>query len=219
MRRVIAKRRFALNREIEANYRVYLPHDYEEEGTQEWPLVVFLHGAGERGDDSARLEMHGPPKEVAAGRSFPFLLVAPQCPEGSVWIMQKDRVLEILHAVQRQYRVDPRRVYLTGISMGGFGTWEIAMEHQQLFAAIMPICGGGMSWRASQLTQMPIWTFHGSRDDVVPIMYTEEMVRAVKAIGNPIRYTVITDAGHDCWTEVYQRKDVYEWLLAQRLPR
>ncbi|MCL6456544.1 MAG: prolyl oligopeptidase family serine peptidase [Gorillibacterium sp.] len=217
MRKRIEKRNVVVSHELEINYRTYLPDDYEADVAKAWPLVIFLHGAGQRGEDSELLELHGPPKEVATGRSFPFLLVAPQCPEDSVWIMQKDRVMEVLRNVQQEYRVDPQRIYLTGLSMGGFGAWEIAMEHPKIFAALMPICGGGMSWRSDQLLHMPIWTFHGAKDEVVPIIYTEEMVRALKALGNPIRYTVYPDAGHDCWTEVYQRDDVYDWLLIQHL--
>jgi predicted peptidase len=207
------KEQIAISQQLEVNYSIYLPHGYEEDLATTWPLVVFLHGAGQRGEDHELLEMHGVSKEAANGRQFPFLILAPQCPEDSVWTMQKTRVMELLDRIRRVCRIDSQRIYLTGISMGGFGTWEIAMEHPDVFAAIMPICGGGMSWRLNSLLHMPIWTFHGAKDEVVPISYTEEMVRALKALGHPVRYTVYPDAGHDCWTEVYRREDIYEWLL------
>ncbi|MFE5321821.1 prolyl oligopeptidase family serine peptidase [Paenibacillus sp. NPDC056579] len=198
------------------NYRVYVPNGYEHDADQAWPLVVFLQGARQRGNNSGLLEEHGPLKEAAGGKEFPFLLLAPQCPEDTVWIMQKDIVIGSIRSVQREYRVDPLRIYLTGISMGGFGTWEIAMEHPDLFAAIVPICGGGMSWRLSNLQHMPIWTFHGAKDEIVPIGYTVEMMRALKALGNQALFTVLPGAGHDCWTESYRRDDLYEWLLKQK---
>lgn len=216
MDRLTQRDRIVISRELQLNYKVYLPRDYADDPTRSWPLVVFLHGAGERGEDPALLDRNGPTKEAAEGREFPFILLAPQCPEDSVWIMQKDRVIEAMTLVRRDYRVDPERIYLTGLSMGGFGTWEIAMEHPDRFAAILPVCGGGMSWRLNALGQLPIWTFHGAKDEVVPIAYTEEMVRALNALGHPVRYTIIPDAGHDCWTEVYRREDVYEWLLSHR---
>lgn len=201
------------------NYRLYLPLDYSRDEAASWPLTVFLHGAGERSDDPQRLGMHGIPKEADGGREFPFLILAPQCPDPSVWTMQMDQVMELIGRICRDYRVDPQRIYLTGISMGGFGTWELAMAYPGVFAAIVPVCGGGMSWRADRLQCTPVWTFHGGKDEVVPIVYTEEMVRALKALGNPVQYTVYPEAGHDCWTEVYRREDLYEWLLEQYLPK
>ncbi|MGG1519322.1 prolyl oligopeptidase family serine peptidase [Paenibacillus oryzisoli] len=218
MKTIEINERKVISQEREVHYRIYLPDGYEDDADQSWPLVVFLHGAGQRGADSAVLELHGPPKEAAAGRSFPFILLAPQCSEDTVWIMQKELVMSLIGDIRQQYSVDAQRIYLTGLSMGGFGTWEIAMEHPDVFAAIMPVCGGGMSWRLNNLLDKPIWTFHGAKDTVVPILYTDEMVRALKALGNPAKYTVYPDAEHDCWTEVYRREDVYAWLLSHVNP-
>lgn len=218
MERITQEVKLEVVQKIEMKYRLYLPRDYKSNEAATWPLVVFLHGAGERGNDPQRLGVHGIPREADEGREFPFLVLAPQCPEPSVWIMQQDQVMELISRFCRDYRVDPQRIYLTGISMGGFGTWEIAMTYPEVFAAIVPICGGGMSWRADRLLSTPIWTFHGGKDDVVPLVYTEEMVRALRVLGNPVQFTVYPEAGHDCWTEVYQREDIYEWLLEQYLP-
>lgn len=218
MERITQEVKLEVVQKIEMKYRLYLPRDYKRDEAATWPLVVFLHGAGERGNDPQRLGVHGIPREADEGREFPFLVLAPQCPDSSVWIMQQDQVMELISRICRDYRVDPQRIYLTGISMGGFGTWEIAMAYPEVFAAIVPICGGGMSWRADRLLSTPIWTFHGGKDDVVPIVYTEEMVRALRVLGNPVQFTVYPEAGHDCWTEVYQREDIYEWLLEQYLP-
>lgn len=218
MERIAQEAQLEILQNSTMNYRLYLPRNYKRDEADTWPLIVFLHGAGQRGDDPELLGVHGIPKEADEGKEFPFLVLAPQCPDPSVWIMQQEQVMELISRICRDYRVDPQRIYLTGISMGGFGTWEIAMEHPEVFAAIVPICGGGMSWRADRLLFTPIWTFHGAKDDVVPIGYTEEMVRALKALGHPVQYTVYPEAGHDCWTEVYRREDLYEWLLEQRLP-
>src|SRR6266705_2976151 len=122
-------------------YLSYVPKDYIRKGGQRWPLVLFLHGAGERGTNLQRVAIHGPPKLVKQGKEFPFIIIAPQCPEGDRW--HDDALLELLDHAIREYAVDKNRVYLTGLSMGGFGTWKLAVAHPELFAAIVPICDGG----------------------------------------------------------------------------
>jgi predicted peptidase len=193
------------------DYLLYLPAGYEASRTK-WPLVLFLHGAGESGSDLSKVKVHGPPKLVEAGREFPFILVSPQCP-GRGW--NPESLNALLDDLTRKYRVDKNRVYLTGLSMGGYGTWALAEAHPEKFAAIAPICGGGNPATARKLAKLPIWVFHGAKDPTVPIARSNEMVEALKAVGADVKFTVYPDAGHDSWTETYNNPEFYFWLLAQ----
>jgi predicted peptidase len=193
-------------------YLLSLPADYSK-GQQRWPLVLFLHGAGESGTDLARVKTHGPPKLVETNGPFPFILVSPQCP-GRGW--NADVLNALLDSVVTEYRVDEDRVYLTGLSMGGYGTWALAVAHPEKFAAIAPICGGGNTGDASKLAKLPIWVFHGAKDPTVPLKRSEEMVEAIKEAGGNPKFTVYPEAGHDSWTATYDNPEFYKWLLAQR---
>jgi predicted peptidase len=173
--------------------------------------MVFLHGAGERGSDLEKVKTHGPPKLVAQGKVFPFILVSPQCPEGQWW--DTDMLDALLDTVLAKYRVDPDRVYLTGLSMGGFATWAWAAAHPERFAAIAPICGGGDPFLAWRLKSLPVWAFHGAKDPVVPVKMTTDMVDALKAAGGDVRVTIYPDAGHDAWTDTYNNQELYDWFL------
>jgi predicted peptidase len=188
--------------------------------------MLFLHGAGERGTNLQRVTIHGPPKLVKEGRSFPFIVIAPQCPEGERW--QTDSLLKLLEHVMAENRVDPGRVYLTGLSMGGYGTWKLALAYPEKFAAIVPICGGGdyidallaNRTKAAALRNLPVWAFHGAKDNVVPLDESERMVNALKKAGvKDVRLTVYPEATHDSWTETYNNPELYEWLLKQERTR
>lgn len=194
------------------DYLLSLPADY---GTsrKSWPLVLFLHGAGESGSDLNKVKAHGPPKLVETSGPFPFILVSPQCP-GRGW--NPDVLNALLDSVIKQYRVDKNRVYLTGLSMGGFGTWSLAAAHPERFAAIAPICGGGNPADAPKMVAIPTWVFHGAKDPTVPLKRSEEMVEALKAAGGNPKFTVYPDAGHDSWTATYNNPEFYQWLLAQK---
>ncbi|MCL5096415.1 MAG: prolyl oligopeptidase family serine peptidase [Candidatus Omnitrophica bacterium] len=194
------------------NYLLSLPSDYDK-SNKSWPLVLFLHGAGESGNDLEKVKTHGPPKLVEANGPFPFILVSPQS-HGRGWNVEVLNAL--LDSVIEQYRVDKDRVYLTGLSMGGFGTWSLAAAHPEKFAAIAPICGGGNPADAKKLAKLPIWVFHGAKDTTVPIKRSEEMVDAIKAEDGSPKFTVYPDAGHDSWTATYNNPEFYQWLLAQR---
>jgi len=199
-------------REVNLDYLLFLPQDYGKEQGKKWPLMIFLHGAGERGSDVNKVKTHGPPKVVEQKKDFPFILVSPQCPEGQGW--EPEEVIALLDEIQGKYKVDPDRVYLTGLSMGGFGTWETATQHPERFAAIAPICGGGRPFMARRLKSLPTWVFHGEKDNVVPIKRSEEMVEAVKAAGGDVQFTRYLEAGHDSWTESYNNPKLYEWFLS-----
>jgi len=200
------------------DYFLYLPKGYEADAGKAWPLVLFLHGAGERGTDLQKVAVHGPPKLAKEGKDFPFILVSPQCPINQVW--DDAALIGLLDQVQSQFRVDPKRVYCTGLSMGGYGTWQLALKYPQRFAAVAPICGGGDRIRAllpvqqQALKTLGVWAFHGAKDNAVPVSESERMVEAFKRAGvTDIQLTIYPEANHDSWTESYANPKLYDWLL------
>jgi len=204
-----------------ADYLLFLPKDYASQPAKKWPLILFLHGAGERGNDVWLVAKHGPPKIVRDKPDFPFIVVSPQCPSGQTW--GNEVVLALLDEVCAKCAVDKSRVYLTGLSMGGYGTWGLGVAHPEKFAAIVPICGGGDpirvvladGQRAEALRTLPVWAFHGAKDPVVKPSESERMIAAFKQIGaKEVKLTVYPEAGHDSWTEAYNDPKLYDWLLA-----
>jgi predicted peptidase len=204
--------RVEVNVPVTMNFLLYLPQNYEQKN--KWPLMLFLHGAGERGSDLNQVKQHGPPMLIEQGKQFPFIVVSPQCPEQRDW--EPVELDALLDHVIKKYKVDRDRVYLTGLSMGGFGTWALAAHSPDRFAALAPICGGGDVVMAKRVAHLPIWVFHGAKDPVVPINGSQEMVDAVKKNGGNIRFTVYPDARHDSWTATYANPKLYEWLLQQK---
>jgi predicted esterase len=196
------------------NYLLYLPKNYAQDVNKKWPLLIFLHGSGERGDNLMQVAKHGPPKLAEEGKDFPFIVVSPQCREGGQWITAQ--LNDLLNQVIRENRIDTTRVYLTGLSMGGFGTWDWAIQNPERFAAIVPICGGGEPEKVWSIRKMPIWVFHGAKDNAVPLKRSEQMVEALKKVGNPVQFTIYPEAYHDSWTETYNNPALYEWLLKQQ---
>jgi len=205
------------NQVLSADFLLFLPPGYDAGAGKHWPLILFLHGAGERGSDVWKVTKHGPPKIDTEQANFPFIVVSPQCPEGKIW--SNDLLLALLDELENQYAVDTRRVYLTGISMGGFGTWSLGLSHPERFAAIAPICGGGefiTPYLAdkSKLTSLPVWAFHGGRDPVVPLEESQRMVGSLKKLGvREVKFTVYPEAQHDCWTQTYSHPELFEWFL------
>lgn len=206
----------------EMRYLLYLPKGDDMQSSKRWPLMLFLHGAGERGTNIQRVAIHGPPSLVKQGKEFPFIIVAPQCPEGERW--QNDSLLKLLEQVMAEHKVDAGRVYLTGLSMGGYGTWKLALAHPEKFAAIVPICGGGeyldallaSRTKAAALRSLPVWAFHGAKDTVVPLEESERMVNVLKKVGvKDVKLTVYPEADHNSWTETYNNPELYQWLLKQ----
>lgn len=215
-----------LRREVRVAYLLFLPKDYQAQPARRWPLILFLHGAGERGSDLRRVAKHGPPKYVRSHPDFPFLVASPQCPGGRTW--SSDVLLALLDHLEQRYRIDRSRVYLTGLSMGGYGAWSLGLRHPARFAAVAPICGGGDILRTllpapgqtAALRALPIWAFHGAQDDVVPVSESERMVRTLRSIGcRDITLTVHAGAGHDAWTQTYDQPALYRWFLEHRRPR
>ena len=180
------------------------------------PLVVQLHGVGERGygkDDLFAVDAHGF-SALLQKQDYPCLFVMPQCPPDTFWACRVESILAFIEQLKKEYCIDEDCVYLTGLSMGGYGTWFTAQAKPELFAAIAPVCGGGMCWGASVLT-MPIWTFHGTDDVTVKPYHTEEMVNALKSCGGDITYTVLDGVAHNAWDYAYTDA-LARWLLSKK---
>lgn len=206
------KFRGAIKKKIRMEYLLHLPESYHKEKEKQWPLMLFLHGAGERGTDLSKVKKHGPPKLVETDPAFPFILVSPQCPEGERW--DHEKLYSFLLNIIDRYRVDRSRIYLTGLSMGGFGTWDLACAHPELFAAIAPICGGGIPFEAKKLADIPVWVFHGEDDTIVPIQRSEEMVAALERAGGNVKFTRYKATGHDSWSRAYAGDELFTWFLS-----
>jgi predicted peptidase len=205
---------------VTLEYSLYLPEDYQQDATP-FPLVMFLHGMGERGS-LEYLKRHGLPKKIANGEHFPFVIVSPVCHDDSWWTIHMAQLNALLDEIIQIYNIDEKRVYLTGLSMGGYGTWELATMHPEKFAAVAPICGGGMKeldfpQRVCNLKDTPVWTFHGAKDEIVPIGETEILVETLEKCGGNVKFTIYPDVGHDSWTQTYDNPELYDWLLSHSL--
>ena len=176
------------------------------------PLIIQLHGAGERGDGSnlSLVDVHGFSK-VITDKEIPCIFVMPQCPAESFWAARVESIITFIGQLVEEFHVDADKIYLTGLSMGGYGTWYTAMARPDLFSAIAPVCGGGMAWNAGVL-KMPIWAFHGSCDTVVSPTQSDEMVEKLKAVGADVCYSRVEGVGHNVWEHAYN-EELLSWLL------
>jgi len=200
-------------------YRLLKPADYKKDGKETYPLVVFLHGAGERGDNNKAQLRHGVAEfaKPATRKKHPCFLVAPQCPRNTFWGgEQQDLILGLIAALQKEYRIDAKRIYVTGLSMGGYATWALLVKKPDLFAAAIPICGGGDPATAKKIAHIPIWAFHGDRDGAVAVERSREMVAALEKAGGKPKYTEYKGVGHDSWTRTYRDPAVLAWLFEQK---
>lgn len=179
-----------------------------------WPLVLFLHGAGERGDDLAQIRLHGPPKLIDAGHDLPAVVVCPQVPLNRWWDARG--LVALLDQLEADYRIDPNRIYVTGLSMGGYGSWALASLQPDRLAALAPICGMGDPSAAHRLIDLPVWAFHGDADRVVDVSGTTDMVAAIEAAGGTPQQTIYEGVGHDSWTATYENEAFWAWMFAQR---
>jgi predicted peptidase len=227
-------REFVGSNKLTLKYRLLKPIGYVH--GKKYPLVLFLHGAGERGDDNELQLVHGAfdfadPQRRA---KFPCYLLFPQCPNEQKWsdvdwtlesselpltpspAMQSTK--ELVDEMIENAGVEPSRVYLTGLSMGGFGVWDAIARYPTLFAAAAPICGGGDPKTATNFSRLPIWCFHGDADPVVKVRRSREMVDALKSIGSRVQYSEYPGVEHDSWTVTYSNPKFYEWLFAQQKP-
>lgn len=197
-------------------YLVWTP--VGEAPAEGWPLVLFLHGAGERGDDLEQLGVHGPPKLAATmPELWNCVIVAPQCPADVWWTTEP--LVALLDEVRRDHPIDARRLYVTGLSMGGFGTFELVAQHPDLFAAAVPICGGMAPDREAAIAAakaVPMRVFHGAADTVVPPEMSERVVAHLRGVGADVELTIYPGVGHDSWSATYADPELWAWLFAQR---
>lgn len=215
-------------------YRMLSPKSLE--AGKKYPLVIFLHGAGERGTDNKIQLVHGM-NEFASDAvmdKFPAFVIAPQCGDGEQWVnvpWTDDRhtmpeapskylglTLRLIDNLVEALPIDTSRIYITGLSMGGFGVWDAVQRRPKFFAAAVPICGGGDDAMAKSIAPVPIWAFHGDEDGVVKPKRSRDMVAALKEVGGKPRYTEYITTGHDSWVQAYRNPEMYEWLFAQKKP-
>ncbi len=221
--------------DVTLRYLLFTPKDYKADG-KKWPMMLFLHGIGEcSNDDISRVKIHGPAHMVESRPDFPFVVVTPQLPPppgyvegkkytpeqvvalaGNAW--KSEELIQLIDHVAAKMNIDADRIYVTGLSMGGFGTWRLVATHPERFAAAVPICGGGEPEKmAAALSRVPIWAFHGAKDPVVPVALSRQMVDAVKRAGGDVKLTIYPEAQHNSWKETYDNQEVYNWLLAHHL--
>lgn len=207
----------APNGQFDIGYYVYTPKEYSKD--KKYPMIVFLHGAGERGngaDELDKINKHALAKYAKEGKEIPAILLCPQCPGRIVWNNIVFELKALIDKVAEEYGADMNRISITGISMGGFGTWEMGLTFSNFFSAIAPICGGGLSWRCGNLINTPIWAFHGDCDSVVPPKNSIEMVDSVIMNGGNAKLTLFHGVGHDSWDSAYLDTKVIAWLLSQK---
>lgn len=203
-----------ITKTVNAQFLLFLPEGFANDG-RKWPLIVFLHGSGERGTDLEKVKIHGPPMMVEKKKDFPFIVVSPQAEAGRNF--EGDALIPLLNELVRKLPVDKDRIYLTGLSMGGFATWGWAVQEPGRFAAIAPIAAGWSTEDACKVKGIPIWAFHGAKDGVVPLGPHQQMIDAVNACGGNAKMTVYPEADHDSWTATYANPELYEWFLQHRL--
>lgn len=203
--------------EARLRYWLHLPRDYRHDPARRWPLLVFLHGSGERGEDLQRVKAHGPPKWLDQRPDFPAIVVSPQVPEHGAW--NPHLLHGLLHHLKTRWRIDADRVTATGLSMGGRGAWAWAIEYPGDLAAIAPISGDGDKRRVCRIRHLPVWAFHGDGDTVVRFADHQATIHELRACGGTPRWTVYPGVGHDAWTASYDNPALTDWLLAQRRPR
>lgn len=208
-----------VTRDVSARYLAYTPKGFSSSDGSKWPLLLFLHGAGERGDSLKQVLVNGPPKltSTAKWREYPFVVVSPQARTDSIW---SNLALDaLIDDVVKKYAIDPDRIYLTGLSMGGYGVWQMAMEFPRRFAAIVPVSSGGVPSGACALKHLSIWAFHGAKDDIVPLDRSQQIIDRIRNCPGKtgdVRMTVYPEATHDAWTRAYNDSTMYQWLLEQR---
>lgn len=229
MRKRMEPRVYENNQGETLPYRLWVPKDYDSD--KQYPLILFLHGAGERGNDNQAQMKHAQVLRLAADPKRPCFIVAPQCPVGQKWVEVQwsfDRphttpeepsdamrlTLDILDSLEKEFSIDPLRRYVTGLSMGGFGTFDILLRRPDYFAAAVPVCGGADDTRAEEFKHVPIWVFHGENDPAVPVARSRSIVETLQRLGAEVRYTEYPGAGHNVWERAYLEPDLPQWLFS-----
>ena len=199
-------------------YRLFIPPAYDK--ARQYPLIIWLHGAGSVGNDNLKqisgASLRGTHTWIArqVQEKYPSFVLAPQS-RGGAWDADLPTVLEVLTSIEKEFNIDTSRIYVAGQSMGGFGTWDFITERPDLFAAGIPLCGGGDPMRANVIARIPIWAFHGEADPTVPVTESRDMIAAIRKAGGNPRYTEYKGVGHEVWLKAFQEKGLVEWLFAQ----
>ncbi len=231
------KRTYSGHDSLSLPYRLLLPYSYDEHDTgisrERYPLVIFLHGSGERGSDNEAQLVNGVAHfaDTAIRKNHPAFVIVPQCPKEHRWaevdwaakhhVMQEtpsmpmQALIALIDEFIREYPVDTNRIYIAGLSMGGFGTWDLISRYPFKFAAALALCGGGDEAQAKKLTAIPIWAFHGEKDPVVSVKRSRNMIAAIRKAGGSPFYTEMEKEGHAIWEKVFSDKIVLEWLFSQ----
>ncbi|MEM7379601.1 MAG: PHB depolymerase family esterase [Bacteroidota bacterium] len=197
-------------------YYLYYPEDYEAKKEENFPILLFLHGGGESGDSLGALKSNGPPKLIAEGKQFPFMILAPQNPHPKKWWNTR-AVMQLLDTIVEGNRVDKKRIYLTGLSRGGGAAWELAVQYPDKFAAMAVVCGMTPLPYASWIDKdMPIWVFHGTEDKSIPFSESRTMVDKLKQMGYDVKFTEYEGVGHNSWVRAYNTEGLYDWFVAQK---
>ena len=209
------KHEWKSDRYFNFKYVKYLPKDYDE--SKKYPLVFFLHGAGERGDDLDVASRHGYAKHMREdGKEYPFIYIAPQCPADKYWGCYTESLLAFLDYICETLPVDSERIYLTGLSMGGTGTWMLAMADPERFAAIAPVCGSGICWYGVKLKNTPVMMYHGDQDDIVPVFESVTMLKSVIKAGGNAELKICYGYGHNAWDVAYEGDELLNWFLTHK---
>jgi predicted peptidase len=206
---------------VDLPYLLYQPENTLSNPGETYPLLVFLHGMGERGSDLCSIRVHGLPKVIEKGGSFPFYVASPQCPQSTVWGAITPAIHALIEDICQNYPVDTDGIWITGLSMGGFGTWQMLVDYPDTFAAAAPICGGLMDAHyqpsiLKKIVNIPIWNFHGDADPVVNVEHSDYLVEKLRELGGKIRYTRYPGVDHDSWTETYDNPVLYQWLMSKK---
>jgi predicted peptidase len=205
-----------IERSERLQYYLYHPDNYFSDEDQEFGLLLFLHGGGESGQELKELKKHGPPKMMAEGYPFPFLVLAPQNPYEKQW-WDVRAVNQLLDSIVENNRVDKKRIYLTGLSRGGGAAWEMAIQFPDKFAALAVVCGMAPVPYAHWLNkEMPIWVFHGEDDEVIPVSESDAMVSKLKEMGFQVKYDRYEGVGHNSWGRAYTNDELYDWMANQK---
>jgi len=207
-----------MNRSHQLKYLIYLPKDYL---TKKYPLVLFLHGAGERGTNLKDIEIHGLPKLVKNGKKFPFIIIAPQCPLNLWWSdpLPVELLSKLVNDIVMKYGIHKNNVFCTGLSMGGYGTLALSIKNPKLFSAIIPICGGvdiKNFFDILNLKDLPIWLFHGDKDEVIPLENSQSIYKVLKLVNKNIKLTVYKGVDHNSWDRAYDDNELYKWMLSHK---
>ncbi len=233
---IFEAKRFVTSAKARLNYRIYVPEDYD--ASKSYPLLVFLHGSGERGSDNAAQLKNGIGQlfKKVGSPILDCIIIAPQCPSGMKWVevsawtdcnysteaipesVPLKGVVELIGEIKKEYSIDEDRLYASGISMGGYGTWDLLVRHGDMFAAAIPVCGGCDVSKAAQIANIPVFTFHGKKDTTVPNTGTLAMVDAMKAAGGKnIELVEYPNGAHSIWEQAYAHEGLAEWLLSHKL--